>query len=253
MEGRIKRGMARKFSPTFIGLGGFALMFVGQGIKFTFLKVDVGALIVNVGALLLVVGILQWLFDEDSREELVNHVSDRVVRRLDEHDHCARLGIHDCLADAKDICGPQYAEDIQTARILAIGFQYSDSLIGRYQRIIQNRIDANLQTQLVHLQPNGAAAAFLAQWTKHPIDLQRKVSDLLDFVSRTFRDSDLVRLISHDVVIRYTFVYTESAIWLTFMSNSHMHQALIPAIKVENPSPLYDFLKSDIEAMGVTV
>lgn len=243
----------KNLSSAHIAVIGLLLIVAGQAISWRFLKIDMGILVANVGALLLIVGLLQWLFDEESRASLVKSIADSVSKRISEHDRSGRTGVRDCITDSKEITAPPQSDELEGAQKLIIGFQYSDGLVDRYRQIIERRIAANLETEIAHVRADGLAAEYLRHWMGRPVDVPQKVNDVLGLIGRYFGTSGLVRITSFDYVLRYSFVYTESLVWLTFMTNTHLRQPLIPALKAESGTPLYEFLKRDIAALGLSV
>jgi hypothetical protein len=210
-------------------------------------------LLANVGALILVVGLLQWFFDEESRQQLIERIISAIGEYLTRRDHFHRLGATECTADSKTITSEPWAKDLIDAKSLAIGIHYSDSLIARFESIIRARIAQNKITQILHSDPNGLARTYLEKCLSVPVDLPSKVSRLQEVVATRFDESSKVRMIQHSRVLRYSFIYSEEALWIIFLTNSDGYEPTLPAFKISSGSPLFEFFRRDIKDLGAAV
>jgi hypothetical protein len=206
-----------------------------------------------VGALILLVGTLQWFFDEDSREEFVGAISDNVREYLNNRDRFSELGISDCLIDSKGICVNGHQEEFIGSEKFALGIHYSDGTVARFEKTIRERIALNKITEIAYVDATGIAAGYLSNCLAATVNLQEKITQLFGVVSSRFSASPYVKLIKHDRVLRYSFIYTEKCIWITFLTNSAPHEPEVPALRISNESALFEFFKRDIQHLGVSV
>lgn len=232
---------------------GLLLILLGNAFSWIFLNIKVHELLANLGALFLLVGTLQWFFDEDSRQKLIAQVSANVREYLKNRDRFSELGISDCLIDSKGISANGQVEEFINSQNFAIGIHYSDGTIVRFEKIINERISQNKFTQIAHVSDCGYAASYLTHSHSNPVNMQQKVSQLLGVINSRFSNSPLIALIKHDRVLRYSFIYTDKCIWVTFITNSDQYQPQVPSLRISSESELFNFFKQDIQNMGITV
>jgi len=233
---------------------GLVLILAGNAFTLVFLNIKVHELLANVGALFLLVGTLQWFFDEDSRQHLVSQVSETVRDYLDKRDRFATLGISDCLIDSKSISSPKVEFDVFVdSNNFAIGVHYSDGTIVRYEKVINERIAQGRLTQIAYVSPTGTASKYLSSCLGHAVDIQQRISQLLELTKTRFAEPKLLELVSHDRVLRYSFVYSDQCIWIIFITNSNGYQPQVPALRLTANSELFEFFKQDIKSLGIKV
>lgn len=230
---------------------GLVLIIIGNAFTATFLSIRINELIASVGALFLVVGTLHWFFDEESRQQLVAHVTDRVGDYLDRRDNLAQHGIVNCLLDSKTISDYRWEAELIDSQVLAIGIHYSDGTVARYERIIQSRIAKNKITQIAHSKTGGISQSYLENCLANPIKLTERLGQLQQVITARFGESPYLKLLEHDRVLRYAFNYCERALWIIFSTNTDSYQPHVPALRINAGSELFDFFKSDISRLGV--
>jgi len=230
---------------------GIVLIIIGNSFSWTVWNVKLHELLANVGALILVVGVLQWFFDEESRQHLVDQLTSQIGVYLNRRDNFASLGATECTLDSKSIISEKWAAELIGARPLAIGIHYSDGIVARFEPIIRTRIANNRTTQILHSDPNGLARSYLERCLSVPVDLPAKVSQLQQLVSSRFSQSSKIRLIQHGRVLRYSFVFSEQALWLIFLTNSDGYEPALPAFRISAGTPLFEFFKRDIQDLGI--
>ena len=248
-----KTNLRFKLTTSQLVIIGLVLILLGNTFSQTYLNVKLHELLANVGALFLLVGTLQWFFDEDSRKELVGEISDNVREYLNKRDRFSELGISDCLIDSKGIGANGYQEEFIDSDKFAIGIHYSDGTVVRFEKIINERIALKKTTEIAYVNEAGLAANYLSQSHATPVNLHQKISQLLGVVNSRFASSPFVKLIQHDRVLRYSFIYTEACIWITFITNSDTYQPQVPTLRISAESDLFEFFKSDIQHLGVSV
>lgn len=237
-------------SLTIIGL---VLILAGNAFAAVFMNVKLHELIASVGALLLVVGVLQWHFDEEARDQLINHISTHIDRYLTRRDKIGRSGIVDATPDSKTIVSEFPQKVFIESNRFALGIHYSDGIIVRFESVIRERIKASRETQIVHSKANGISHTYLEQCLAKKIDLDDKVAKLKKLVTDRFSNSPEIKMLEHDRVLRYSFIYTDAGIWIVFLTNTDGYEPSLPAIYVGNGSPLFDTFKRDVADLGVQV
>jgi hypothetical protein len=220
---------------------GLVFILVGNGFNYSILKIDIDSLLVNLGALLLVIGTLQWIFDEGMRKEIVQEISIATLGT----DRIYRNGLRDCTENSRKI-----DEDNlwKVTNVLIIGVHYSNRFIEDNADVIKSRIAAGKSTKIFHINESSLAADYLSESKSGKADIGEKTKNLTSLVGNEFGNSNLIEIIGHDRVLRYSFIKTDQTIWVKFFTNSAGY-SVIPAIKVETGTPLFEFFESDINRL----
>lgn len=227
---------------------GLILIIAGISIDYKVLNVKIQDVCSNLGALFLIIGTLQWFFDENSRQGLVNQINDR----LDLRERLRTLGIERGLKNSKEInIEQQDIADFKVAEKFIIGVHYSDGTIVRYENVIKTRAENKKTTQILHSDPTSQVAKhYLENSQAAPVELKKKISQFKQVLASRFGNDSNLQLIAHDRVLRYSFVYCEKFIWIIFMTNSSSYCPEIPALKVHAGTPLFNFFVEDIRGLG---
>jgi hypothetical protein len=249
----IKNDLRSKLTTRNLIISGIILIVASNTFSWTIWNVKLHELLANIGALILVIGVLQWFFDEESRQQLIDQIIVALANYLNRRETLDQLGVADCITDSKAIVGERWAQELVSARVLVIGVHYSDSVIVRFESIINARITQNKITQILHSAPDGIAKEYLENCLSVQTNLESKVSRFLRLIDERFSQSAKVRTIPHHRVLRYSFVYTEQFIWLVFLTNTDGYEPAIPALKVSSGTPLFDFFQKDIRDLGATL
>ena len=220
---------------------GLFLILFGNGFDFTLLKISIDSLIVNLGALLLVVGTLQWIFDEGLRKEIVYEISSAALGT----DRIHRNGVSDCIDNSKKINDENLWK---ISNSLCIGVHYSNRFFDDNTDIIKHRISNNKTTHFFHIDESSSAADYLSSSNSGRSDIGKKTTNLKQLISTEFSDSELIKVLIHSRVLRYSFIKTDQSIWVRFFTNSEGY-SVIPALKVEAGTPMFDFFNSDIKRL----
>jgi hypothetical protein len=249
MRGDLKSSLTTR-NLTLIGI---VLIVLGNAFSLTVWHVKIHEVVSNVGALILVVGVLQWFFDEESRQHLIERISAHIDGYLSKRDNLTRLGAAECTIDSKLLVSDPWANELVEARTLAIGIHYSDGFIARFEAIIRARIAQNRTTQVLHSDPNGFAKSYLEGCLSKAVNLEAKVAQLHRLVSTRFGNSSKIRMIPHSRVLRYSFVFSEKALWIIFLTNTDGYEPSLPAFRITGDTPLFEFLKRDIADLGASL
>jgi hypothetical protein len=116
-----REDLKSKLTTRNLAILGIALIVAGNSFSWTTWNIKAHELLANVGALILVIGVLQWFFDENSRQQLIDRVISSITTYLDRREHFARLGATECVRDSKTIISEPWASQLIAARVLAIG------------------------------------------------------------------------------------------------------------------------------------
>ena len=69
-----REDLKSKLTTRNLAILGIALIVAGNSFSWTTWNIKAHELLANVGALILVIGVLQWFFDENSRQQLIDRV-----------------------------------------------------------------------------------------------------------------------------------------------------------------------------------
>jgi hypothetical protein len=238
-----------KLTASNLSLMGMALILIGNSFSKVLLNIKLHEVISNVGALILVVGVLQWFFDEESRQNLINRIGSHIDAHLIQKENLTRCGLISCELDSKHIISAEYAAELIASEKLIIGIHYSDTAVARFESIIRTRESQNKTTQIIHSDANGISKPYLEKCLSVPINLSNKISQLESFVSSRFQPPT-VQMTKHGRVLRYSFVASSQIIWIIFLTNTDGYEPAIPALRLSQGSPLYEFFKKDISDLG---
>ena len=133
---------------------GLFLILLGGSFKYKFYNLDVQTLISNIGGLLLVVGILQWAFEYYIRNSFFRDVRSETLGLS----QIVNSGLSDYRSDSKDI---DFKEYFLSSKNCKIGVNYSPKLIDNCIRLIRDRFDRGLNTEIYVLDPKGSASKYL--------------------------------------------------------------------------------------------
>ncbi|MBD2457923.1 hypothetical protein H6G80_28135 [Nostoc sp. FACHB-87] len=222
---------------------GLLLILIGNGFQFTFLKVQIDAVVANIGALFLFVGTIEWVFDETARRELVYEL----FRSIRGDDRLHRNGLIDCVINSREVIEE---EEWIKAKTLVIGIHYSPRFVEDNIDLIKERTKNKRRTVICYVGVSTAASEYLKNSASGLSDIDASITKLKSLVQTQFSGSHYVELIEHDRVLRYMFIYTESSIWIKFFTNAKGH-AIVPAMRIRAATPLFDFFKNDIRNIGV--
>lgn len=230
---------------------GLVLIIAGMAIDKKILNIKIQDVCSNLGALFLIIGTLQWFFDENSRQGLM----DQINERLDQRERLRTLGVDRGLKNSKEIgAEDQDVSDLKNAERVVIGVHYSDGTIVRFENVIRSRLEKKKVTQILHSDPAGTKAKhFLENSLATPVNLQVKIGQFKQVMNSKFSADPNLQLIAHDRVLRYSFVYCEKFIWIIFMTNSSAYVPQVPALKVHAGTPLFNFFFEDIRGLGATL
>ncbi len=233
---------------------GLVLILLGNVIDLQILHVKLHEILANIGALFLFVGTLQWVVDEDSRIELVSKLTDAIRNYLERRDRLTDAGISDCILDSKALANHEVDEVLIKSAKFAIGIQYSDGAIVRFEKVIRERIAINKTTQIAHSDVNGVGAQYISNSLTPIVDLPKRIEQLHHVLKSKFgADNKFIHTIPHGRVLHYSFVYSDYSIWIIFMTCTDGYVPQIPALRISAGSPLFDFFKEDIQRLGVSV
>lgn len=235
-----------------LSIAGGVLIIVGNSFSAVCWNIKVHELLANVGALILVIGVLQWLFDEESRLILISKVIDRLEHHLSRRDSFGRLGVTEILLDSKVLSAPNWSNELVSSRTLVIGIHYSDGIITRMSKAISLRSGKGKTTQVLHSDPEGLARHYLERCLSRPVDLAVKVERLCELIKR-FDPPENIVMRPHSRVLRYSFIFSDTSVWVIFLTNSDGYEPEVPAVRIACGTPLYEFFRRDIADLGAEV
>lgn len=220
-------------------VGGVALIAVANLFHSEVGKLRLDHLVAEVGALLLVVGSLHWLFEFGLRAEMLREVSKAVVGDTRLHDS----GLENCEINSKQVNDRAHWSRAAT---LDLGIQYSPSFFKEFHDVLKARCVAGLPTTVTVLSPTGAAAKYLQDSRTGLAKVAEGVRDIREILAEIdVGPTKHIHLLTHDRVLRYSYIGTNEFIWVKFFTNSS-GRAIVPAISIRAGTPLFEFFRADI-------
>lgn len=221
---------------------GFLLIMVANTFTYTILKVSLDRVIAEVGALILVVGVLQSVFELRLRGVMLNEIASATLENQRIHD----LGISDCLMNSRTVNDTAHWKQADN---LTVGIQYSPKFFEDFHAVLKSRCASGKPTTVLALRPECDAAKFLRNTRTGVASISPALERIQELLNEASAETGhQIRLLTHDRVLRYSFIRTEENIWIKFYTNSP-GRATVPAIKFRSDTPLYDFIRVDIDRL----
>jgi hypothetical protein len=177
------------------------------------------------------------------RNEMLREVSASVVGSLSLHD----AGVVECRTNARDVNDRVHWE---TASRLTVGFHHSPNVMINFFDILKERCRNSRATELIVIDPGCPAADLYSgnpQGAK--VKAAQRVRELLEMVQEASGGRpDLIRVLFHQRVLRYSFIRTDEHTWIKFFANSP-NRMQVPALKIVSNSRFASFLECDITSL----
>lgn len=212
---------------------GLICLIVANLFELTILKVNIASLIANVGALLFVISVLQWVYDCYMRDCLTAEILSNV--------RISQNGI----IDASDGKSPMTSGTWNHSKDFIIGLHYSSAFLDKYHDIIEERVKRDMPITILRSKKDTIATKYLSSSRKNSPDIDGKITE---FDSK-IHNSELITIIEHDKVLRYSFIMSDDNIWVKFLTNSSNYCPNVPALKIRKNSPLFAFFNKDIQEL----
>lgn len=212
---------------------GICLFGAGHLFEYKVLKADVDAIVVNLGALFAVIGVLQTVFDDRARKQLMSDIYATVLGSVRVRD----AGIVDAVSNSLDV---DYSAAIRYSHRLVIGVHYSAEFFKKYMNCFSDRAKSTLQTTIALIDPDGEAAKYLIDNRSARRDIQGEIDRIHSVLSEC-----CVQYETHNRVLRYTFVMADNDIWVRFFTNGEW-RSHVPAIHLTRGGKMFGFFESDI-------
>ena len=227
----------------FMVIAGLILIIIGNNFDKDFLKVSVDGMLANIGALLMLVGILQWIFDEAARNELILEI----VKTIKGDNELQANGVVGCLSNSREI---KDIKDWQDADLLVVGAQYSARFIEDRHTLIAERIRNKKITYFCCNESDSNAVKYLKDSSIGTSDINQKLAELERRVT-SLNGANFVKIFKVATLFRYSFIYTEKSIWIRFFTNANVYCSELPALKIKSSTPFFKFFHTDIKNMGI--
>ena len=240
---KTKHEWLAKIVSQYIAIIGLLLILISQLFSFQVLKIDLDVLLANLGALFLVIGVLQWMYDI----KLKNEFLEEMRKTIDGNNNLIINGLENCNINSREI------KDLdlwKKSENLIIGVQYAPSFFKNHFDVFEERASNDKKTTILVLNPSSNAAKWLEETKSGTGNIASKVQDVINTLSPLNDQSNdkKVSIFQHSRILRYSFIFTESSIWIRFCTNSAFY-SLVPAFKIRKESPLFSFFKRDIDEM----
>lgn len=221
---------------------GLLMVIVSNTFDATVLKVTLDEALANLGVLLLTIGGVQWLFEAHMREQLCQEIASLTIRNI----RVATSGLSDVLESSKDV---DYSEEIKTSRTLLIGLNYSPRILEDYIEEFRERGTTGLKTIAIVLRQGTEAAQYLSSTNEESAHIEpnlRKLKSIVHELNANYAGK--IELLEHSAVLRYSFVSSDSSIWIKPYRNS-AGRSKVPALQLKSGSTLHSYFKQDIDAL----
>jgi hypothetical protein len=219
---------------------GLVLIIIANLFELDLLKVEVDSALANLGVLLFLIGGIQWLYDISVRQQLYEEITSLTIKNV----NVVTSGIVDVLIHSKDV---NYSDLINQSTELCIGLNYSPRILEHYINDFRNRAKNGLNTKIIAIDLETSAGQFLISLkneTDHIAPNLKKLQVIADEINSL--GSGKIEVVFHSSVLRYSFVQTDSSIWIKPYRNSAGRES-IPAIKLRSGSNLHKFYDLDIK------
>ncbi len=218
---------------------GVALIALSQRFHFVQFQIEWERVLAEVGALIMVVGVLHWLFELGLRDAMLREVAETVSGSALLH----VSGVETCSLDSKKV-----EDQLHWAQCthLLVGRQYSTRFLKDFHDVLRRRCNSGLPTTIFALNANGPGAEYLSR-SNTGTDIAGSLKEALDLISQyDCGKKKHIRVLQHDVVMRYAFIQTSECIWVIFYTNGP-GRATVPALKIRAGTDMYSFFDRDIK------
>jgi len=201
----------------------------------------------NIGGLILIVGILQWMFDQQMREEMIHEIS-RIVLS---NERIRQNGITDCYQNSLNFDNhlSEHLEQWKKAERLIIGAHYAEAFFSNYISLFEERCKAECSTVVLISNPDSLGIKYLKDSDPEVPNVEERVQRIIRLLtSPPHGCTTQMHIYLHPVVLRYLFIATEDSIWFVPMLNSK-GRSQVPAIQIRHDSPLYTIFYDDIQRL----
>jgi hypothetical protein len=222
---------------------GLVLLLLGRVLPHDLAGFNLSEIASEVGGFIIATVVVHWLFDMKAREELMSDIAQFTIGNA----HVSNSGICDFVDDTKAI---RYKDLIESSEDLMIALHYDPRLISDHQNLLAKRVQKrNVTTKIAIIKENGEAINFLRNVRKeadHIVPNIQKIRALIKKINVGAKSP--IKIYEHDVVLRYSFVVGGGRIWLKFYRNS-LGTHNVCGIQIRKSTPMYDFVKGDIDQL----
>lgn len=232
---------ANIFFPVALVITGGIIIGVGEVLELSIGNLHLGPLVAHIGALILVISVLHWGFEAFVKSKLLGEFYSEIMNI----EHIKREGLVNVYNRGYEY---DFNHAIEVSSKFIIGIHYYEKILDDYEDEFRRRCESGKTVAIMHLPEDfynnpSLAAEF------HNVDYYRGcITRLLEKISSIDRDGGRFLRLQHYKVLRYSFVQTDSMIWVNVHANGEHHPQM-PAFVVRSGSPLYDQFNRDIEAI----
>jgi hypothetical protein len=187
--------------------------------------------------------LVHWIYESHLKHEIFQDVANYVIRA----GNVSRSGIVDYQENTKDI---DYTDIFGAPGSLTIGLHYSPRIIEDNFDLLIERAKAGRHTTIIASLPNGAAIEFLKRVRGEHDHVDGNVKKIASLVKQANEQAgaEIISLVYHDDILRYSFVLSDDRIWVKFYRNSKGLSS-VPGFAVAKGTRLYEFFKVDIDRL----
>ena len=205
-------------------------------------QIDLAQIVSNLGAFLATSVVVQWIFDDKMRRELMEDIAIFTIG----NQNVTTSGICDFQTDTRKI---SYNDMLARSKDVTIGLHYSPRIIEDNYDLLELRARKQGCTTVILVCDLKEALDFLRHVRKeedHILSNLKKIEFMINSINDGAKSP--IRLLRHNTVLRYSFVKSDSICWIKFYRNCAGY-AKTPGICVSEGSPLYAFADDDISGM----
>ena len=199
----------------------------------------------HLGAIVFFGFLFQWLFELASKEHIIEDVADRLIGSYE----VRTSGIAGFTNDSSKI---DYSDQILQSDDLVIGLHYSPRLLKDNLDRLKLRAVKSRRTIIAIIDDQSEAFKYLLSLRPDPDEVHSKLRatrEIADQIAAAAPDN--VKIVHHRHVLRYSFVLSDSGIWMKCYTNNESggSGAGIPAYFIRAETPLFEFYKKDVEKL----
>jgi hypothetical protein len=187
--------------------------------------------------------LVHWIYESHLKEEIFQDVATYVIGT----GNVSRSGIVDYQDNTKDI---DYTDIFSAPGMITIGLHYSPRIIEDNFSLLVERARAGKHTTIIASLPNGAAIEFLKRVRgehDHVDGNVKKIASLAKDANEQAQTEN-IKLMYHDDILRYSFVLSDDRVWVKLYRNSRGLSS-VPGFAVSKGTHLYEFFKMDIDRL----
>lgn len=205
-----------------------------------FTNVNFGSVISNVGALIGIIGLMQGVYEAVVRRKFFEEIFTSVFTSKAIFD----AGVVDAAGESHTV---NLSDVIARADELILVFAHSKQFFERYHEQFRDRCNRGKTTEIFLNHPDSKAVKYYVECGRDRDYVTSSIGEFIREVQSVDRGKEKkITIHKVDIAPKYSLVMSDKDAYLIFSTSSE-GQASVPQITVRKDSPLWIFIKNDLQ------